>query len=64
MTPELKTKIQKTLKGAAIASGGVFLTFILQAISTWDFGTYSAIIAGISSVLINGIKEFSRNYHE
>ena len=55
MTQETKTKLQKTVKGALIAGGGVALTYFLQIVGSMDFGVYSAVVAGISAVLINAI---------
>ena len=62
MSPEQKIKLQKTLKGAAIAGGGVFVTYLLQAIGQMDFGAYSPMIAGIASVVINAVRELLKSY--
>lgn len=57
-----KTKLAKTLKGALIAGGGVALTYFLQSVGSMDFGQYSAIVAGISSILINAVREWAKSY--
>ena len=57
--------LKKTLKGALIAGGGVCATYILQEASSADFGAYSALVAGVCSILINLIKEYhSGNSYE
>ena len=63
MTEEIKIKLIKTLKGAAIAGGGVAVTYFLQALTQIDFGSYTPIVVGISSVLINALKEIMRTYN-
>ncbi len=62
MEENTKTKIGKVIRGALIAGGGVALTYFLQAISTMDFGTYSAIVAGVCAIIINAIKEGIKKY--
>lgn len=64
MSTENKKKILKILKGAAIASGGVFMTYILQEISHADFDQYTAIVAALSSILINAVKQITQSTHE
>ena len=64
MKQETKTKLIKTAKGALIAGGGVALTYFLQGIGDLDFGAYSALVAGLIAVLINGIKEAMRTYEK
>lgn len=61
MSTETKIKLYKTVKGALIAGGGVALTYFLQTIGSMDFGSYSAVIAGIASVLINFVNQFTKH---
>lgn len=56
MKDETKNKLIKTAKGAAIAGGGVALTYFLQVVGSMDFGMYSALVAGVAAVLINFIR--------
>ena len=43
----------KILKGAGIAMGGALLTYGAQILPSVDFGTNTAFIAGMVSILIN-----------
>ena len=52
--------VKKILRGAFIAGGGVFAVYILQAISTLNFGDYTAVVAALCSVLINAIREWNK----
>ena len=64
MDKATRIKLVKTIKGAAIAAGGVFFTYLLQAVSQMDFGPYTAVAVGLSSILINAVKEFFRTYEQ
>ena len=55
-----KETIVKIFKGAGIAGGGVFIVYVLQAISIMDFGNSSVLVAGLCSVIINAIKEYRK----
>ena len=50
----------KILKGAGIAGSGVAIVYILQAVAIMDFGSYSALVAGVCAVLINFFREFKK----
>jgi len=50
--------VVKTFKGACIAGGAVALLYILQWLTTCDFGQATALIVGLLSVAINAIREF------
>ena len=54
--------MKKVGKGALIAGSAVALTYILENIGTVDFGTYTALIVGIASVLINFLRKFLMKY--
>lgn len=47
-------------KGALIAGGAVALTYILEAMTTMDFGEATPIVVGIVSILINAVKEYRK----
>jgi hypothetical protein len=53
-----KETLVKIIKGAGIAGGAVALLYVLEALATLDFGTNTAIVVGILSILINAVKEF------
>jgi len=55
-----KASIVKMLKGAGIAGGAVAILYVLQWLTTIDFGPYTAIVVGILSILINNIKEWRK----
>lgn len=55
-----KESLIKVAKGAGIAGGGVALVYILQAVSSMDFGELTPLVVGLASVLINAIKEYAK----
>lgn len=55
-----KASLVKILKGAGIAGGAVALLYVLEGVIQLDFGTYTALVVGILSVLINSIKEYRK----
>jgi len=55
-----KESLVKILKGAGIAGGAVALLYILQWLTTCDFGPYTAVVVGVLSVIINAIREFRK----
>lgn len=50
--------ILKVLKGAAIASGAVALTYISQGLAGIDFGASGPLVVGVLSVLINATRKW------
>ena len=52
--------IKKICKGAFIAGGGATVVYLLQAISTMNFGQWTAIITAIASILLNAIYQYQR----
>lgn len=50
--------VEKILKGAIIAGFGALLTYILQAISGMDFGSYTPIVVALSGIAVNAVKEY------
>lgn len=55
-----KDSLIKILKGACIAGGAVILLYLLEGLIQLDFGSYTALVVGILSVLINSIKEYRK----
>jgi len=53
-----KTTVKKIAKGAGIAGGGVAVLYILQALTSVDFGSYTPLVTGVLAVLINAIREY------
>jgi hypothetical protein len=52
-----KTDWEKIAKGAGIAAAGAVLTYLSEAITTVEFGVYTAVAVSVFSVLINaGLK--------
>ena len=47
-------------KGALIALGGALLTYVAELLPQIDFGAYTPIVVGISSVIINTAWKFLR----
>lgn len=62
MEETTKSKFAKILKGAVIAGGGVAVTYFLQSVGSMDFGAYSPVVTGISAILINAVREWSKKY--
>jgi hypothetical protein len=53
-----KVTLCKIGKGALIAMGGVLCTYLLEVIPGIDFGSLTPAIVGISSIVINAIREW------
>lgn len=49
----MNTKLRKIAKGAAIASGGALLTYLLGELPNIDFGQYTPVAVAVFSTLIN-----------
>jgi len=47
------TDWKKIGKGAVIALGGAFLTYLAEAVKIIDFGQYTPVAVAVFSVLIN-----------
>ena len=54
--------LKKIWKGALIAGGAVVLTYLAENIGSLDFGSYTVLIVGIVSVLINFGRKFLIEY--
>ena len=52
--------VVKILKGGLIAGGGVLAVYVLESIAGLDFGSWSVMVAGLCSVLINTIKSYKQ----
>jgi len=52
--------VVKILKGGLIAGGGVLAVYLLEGIAGLDFGSWSVMVAGLCSVLINTIKSYKQ----
>ena len=50
----------KILKGAGIAGGAVILLYILEALTSIDFGSATPSVVAILSIFINAVKEFRK----
>jgi len=57
-----KSDLQKLLTGFLIAVGGAIVTYIAQAVTNVDFGSYTPVVVAISSVAINAARKFLKNY--
>ena len=55
-----KASLVKMGKGALISGGAVVLLYILQWLTTIDFGPYTAVAVGILSIVINNVKEWRK----
>lgn len=55
-----KESITKILKGAGIAAGAAGGIYILQALSSMDFGAFTEIAVALAAILINSLKEFKK----
>ena len=52
-----KTDLLKIAKGANIALGGAILTYLASILGEIDFGSYTALVVAVGSILINaGLK--------
>lgn len=48
----------KIIKGALIAMGGALCTYLLEIIPGIDFGSLTPVVVGMSSILINAVREW------
>lgn len=55
-----KESLIKTGKGALIAGGGVALMYILQWLSSADYGQWTPLITGLLAVIINSFREWRK----
>lgn len=53
-----KETLGKIGRGALIAMGGALCTFLLEAIPGIDFGSATPLVVGISSIVINAVREW------
>ena len=53
-----KVTLQKIAKGAFIAMGGALCVYLLETIPNTDFGTFTPIVVGMASILINAVREY------
>lgn len=51
----------KVVKGAAIAGGGVALTYLANHLGQLDLGEHAAVVAGILMVVINAARKSLAN---
>lgn len=54
----MKQDLQKVGKGALIAGGGAFATYLLQGLTQVDYGDWTPLVVALLSVVIN----FARKY--
>ena len=50
--------IKKIGKGALIAGSGAVALYILKAMGTMEFGTFTPLVGAIIPILVNAIKEY------
>ena len=55
-----KETLIKIAKGAGIAGGAAVALYVLQWLTTVDFGPYTAAAVAIISILINVVKEWKK----
>ncbi|MHA1302316.1 MAG: hypothetical protein ACTSPI_01255 [Candidatus Heimdallarchaeaceae archaeon] len=55
--------LKKLGKGALIAGGAVVLTYLAENIGSIDFGSYTALVVGIVSILINFLRKMLVSYN-
>lgn len=48
----------KILKGAGIALGGTLVTYLLETIPAVDFGAYTPMVVGVTSILLNSLRKW------
>lgn len=63
MSYEFRKAIWKTLKGAMLAGAGAGATYFLHEVGAMDWGASSVVVAGLVSVVINGINQFVKVQH-
>lgn len=56
------TGLKKVGIGALIAGGGALLTYLASTIPGVDFGQWTPVIVGISSVVINFLRKLLKKY--
>ena len=54
--------LTKVGKGSLIAGGAVALTYIIENLGSVDFGSSTALVVGIASVLINFLRKTLISY--
>ena len=54
--------LKKVGKGALIAGAGAALTYLLEALPGIQFGEYTPIVVGISSIVINFLRKWMLSY--
>ena len=52
--------VVKVFKGMLISGGSVALLYLLEWLTTCDFGDFTALVVGLLAVLINTIKSFKQ----
>jgi len=53
-----KESLKKVGKGALIAVGGTLCTYLLENLTSLDFGAYTGIVVALMSIIINSIREY------
>lgn len=53
-----KENLIKIAKGACIAMGGAFLTYLAQFIADNNFGEWTPIVVALGGILINAAREW------
>jgi len=55
-----KVSLIKTLKGAGIAGGGVFVLYVMTWLSGGDYGVYTPLLTGLFAVIINFLHQWQK----
>ncbi|KKL59076.1 hypothetical protein LCGC14_2218930, partial [marine sediment metagenome] len=50
--------VRKVLIGAGVAGLGALLTYLLEGLMQIDFGSYTAVIVAVLSVLVNVVRKY------
>ncbi len=53
---------KKIGKGALIAGGAAVITYLLEAIPSVNFGTYTPVIMGIAGIVLNAARKWLSNF--
>lgn len=52
-----KENLIKIGKGAGIAMGGALCVYLLEVIPNIEFGSYTPLVVGLASIVINFVRE-------
>ena len=55
----MQDQLISILKGAAIAGGGALIVFLLEALPTVDFGTWTPIVTAVCAIGLNIVRKLT-----